>query len=84
MVYSLARDMEAGLVRDTEAAMAKLFASEVAGRAADANVQIHGGMGYMTEFSAERFYRDVRCLRIVEGTSEIQRIIISLKFLSDK
>jgi len=84
MVYSLARDMEAGLVRNTEAAMAKLFASEVAGRAADANVQIHGGMGYMAEFSAERFYRDVRCLRIVEGTSEIQRIIISRKYLSER
>jgi len=84
MVYSLARDMEAGLERDTEAAMAKLFASELAGRAADANVQIHGGMGYMMEFPAERFYRDVRCLRIVEGTSEIQRIIISRKFLLDK
>lgn len=81
MVYSLARDMEAGLDRNTEAAMAKLFASEVAGRAADANVQIHGGMGYMMEFPAERFYRDVRCLRIVEGTSEIQRILISRKFL---
>jgi len=84
MVYSLGRDMEAGLERNTEAAMAKLFASEVAGRAADINVQIHGGMGYMTEFSAERFYRDVRCLRIVEGTSEIQRILIARKYLSDK
>jgi acyl-CoA dehydrogenase len=84
MVYSLARDMEAGLEKNTEAAMAKLFASEVAGRAADMNVQIHGGMGYMRGFSAERFYRDVRCLRIVEGTSEIQRILISRKYLSDK
>ncbi|MBW1819653.1 MAG: acyl-CoA dehydrogenase family protein, partial [Deltaproteobacteria bacterium] len=65
MVYSLAKDMEAGLERNVEASMAKVFATEVAGRAADANVQIHGGMGYMSEHPAERFYRDVRLLRIV-------------------
>jgi acyl-CoA dehydrogenase len=82
MIYALAEDMEAGLERSTEAAMAKLFASELAGRAADANVQIHGGMGYMKEHTAERFYRDVRLLRIVEGTSEIQRIIIARNFLN--
>jgi acyl-CoA dehydrogenase len=84
MVYNLGRNMEAGLERDTEASMAKLFATEVAGRAADANVQIHGGMGYMREHPAERFYRDVRLLRIVEGTSEIQRIVIARKYLSEK
>jgi acyl-CoA dehydrogenase len=84
MVYSLARDMEAGLQRDTEASMAKLFATEVAGRAADANVQIHGGMGYMREHPAERFYRDVRLLRIVEGTSEIQRSVIARRYLSEE
>ncbi len=81
MVYNLAKDMEAGHNRDIEASMAKLFASEVAGRAADMNVQIHGGMGYMKELAAERLYRDVRVLRIVEGTSEIQRIIIARNYL---
>jgi acyl-CoA dehydrogenase len=81
MIYDVARDMEAGRKRDTEASMAKLFASEVAGRAADANVQIHGGMGYMNELAAERLFRDIRLLRIVEGTSEIQRIVIARRFL---
>ncbi|MBW1733177.1 MAG: acyl-CoA dehydrogenase family protein [Deltaproteobacteria bacterium] len=83
MVYTLAKDMEADLERNTEASMAKVFATEVAWRAADANVQIHGGMGYIREHPAERLYRDVRLLRIVEGTSEIQRIVISRKYLSN-
>ena len=82
MIYDLAKDMEMGLERNTEAAMAKLFASEMAGRVADSALQIHGGMGYMKECPVERFYRDIRLLRIVEGTSEIQRIIIGRKFLA--
>ena len=81
MIYDLAKDMEMGLERNTEAAMAKLFASEMAGRVADSALQIHGGMGYMKECPVERFYRDIRLLRIVEGTSEIQRMIIGRKFL---
>jgi len=84
MIYTLAKDMESGLERNTEASMAKVFATEMAGRAADANVQIHGGMGYMREHPAERFYRDVRLLRIVEGTSEIQRTVIARKYLAGK
>lgn len=83
MIYSCAKDMEAGLEQNTEASMAKVFASEVAGRVADYNVQIHGGMGYMRELPAERIYRDVRLLRIVEGTSEIQRTIVARKYLAD-
>src|SRR3712207_4469767 len=58
-------------------AMAKLFASETAGRVADRTVQIFGGRGYMTEHPAERHYRELRVDRIWEGTSEIQRLIIS-------
>jgi acyl-CoA dehydrogenase len=58
-------------------AMAKLFASETAGRVADRTVQIFGGRGYMTEHPAERHYRELRVDRIWEGTSEIQRVIIS-------
>lgn len=81
MVYDLADAMEKDGELDVDAAMAKLFASEVAGRVADRAVQIHGGMGYMREYVIERFYRDVRLLRIVEGTSEIQRIIIARKYL---
>ena len=58
-------------------AMAKLYASEMAGRVADRAVQIFGGRGYMTENPASRFYREVRVDRIWEGTSEIQRLIIA-------
>ncbi len=60
-----------------EASMAKLFASEMAQRAAYKALQIHGGYGYMKEYPVERYYRDVRVLTIYEGTSEIQRTVIS-------
>ena len=60
----------------TQAAMAKLYASECAGRICDKAVQIHGGYGYTKEYDVERHYRDVRVSRIYEGTSEIQRIVI--------
>lgn len=60
-----------------EGAMAKLYASEVAGEVSDMAVQIHGGYGLMEEYDVERFWRDHRLLRIGEGTSEIQRLIIS-------
>ncbi len=59
------------------AAMAKLYCSEVMGRAADHAVQIHGGYGLMCEYDVERFYRDQKLLTIGEGTSEIQRIVIA-------
>lgn len=64
-----------------EAAMCKLFASEMVGRIADRAVQIHGGMGYMRELAIERFYRDVRVMRIYEGTSEVQRLIIARELM---
>lgn len=60
-----------------EAAMAKLYCSEIAKEVADAAVQIHGGYGLMKEFNIERFYRDQRLLQIGEGTSEIQRMVIA-------
>jgi len=60
-----------------EGAMAKLYSSEVAGEVTDMAVQIHGGYGLMEEYDVERFWRDHRLLRIGEGTSEIQRLIIS-------
>jgi alkylation response protein AidB-like acyl-CoA dehydrogenase len=59
------------------AAMAKLYCSEVMGRVADHAVQIHGGYGLMKEYNVERFYRDHKLLEIGEGTSEVQRIVIS-------
>jgi alkylation response protein AidB-like acyl-CoA dehydrogenase len=59
-----------------EAAMAKLFASEMAERVCSDAIQIHGGYGYVTDFPVERIWRDVRVCQIYEGTSDIQRIII--------
>jgi acyl-CoA dehydrogenase len=64
-----------------EAASAKYFASEAAGRIADRAVQVHGGAGYMAEYAVERIYRDVRLLRIYEGTSQIQQLVIARQLL---
>jgi alkylation response protein AidB-like acyl-CoA dehydrogenase len=61
----------------TEAAMAKLYSSEMMGRVVDAAVQIHGGYGLMEEYPVAKFYRDQRLLEIGEGSSEVQRIVIS-------
>ncbi len=65
-------------------AMAKLFASEVAVRATEKGVQIFGGYGFVKEFPAEKFYRDVKLCTIGEGTSEIQRVVIARNLLSGK
>lgn len=62
---------------EKEAAMAKLYCSELMGRVANHAVQIHGGYGLMKEYAVERFYRDQKLLDIGEGTSEVQRIVIS-------
>lgn len=64
------------------AAMAKLACTEMAGRLADRAVQIHGGYGYSKDYEVERYYRDVRVLRIYEGTSEIQKIVIARDLLA--
>lgn len=64
-----------------EASMAKLLASEAAGKVADSAVQIHGAMGYAKEYPVERLYREARVFRIAEGTSEIQRILIAKQVL---
>jgi len=58
------------------ASCAKMFATEMVGRVADRGVQIHGGAGYINEYKVERFYRDVRLLRLYEGTTQIQQLII--------
>ena len=65
-----------------EASMAKLFASETAKRAADQAVQIHGGYGFVKEYHVERLMRDAKITQIYEGTSEVQRIVISRAILS--
>ncbi len=67
-----------------EAAMVKLFCSEGVSEIADMALQIHGGMGFSADIPIERFYRDARILRIFEGTSEIQKLIISRKTIKNK
>lgn len=67
---------------DAEAAMAKLFASEIAEEVTSEGIQIHGGYGYTTDFDVERYWRDARLTRIFEGTSEIQKRIIADRLLS--
>jgi len=83
MVYDAASRADRGERITDRAAMAKLFATEMLGRVADAAVQIHGGMGYMRELWIERAYRDARITRIYEGTSEIQRMVIAGALLAD-
>ncbi len=77
--YSLhaARLCEAGMDCMKEAAMAKLFATEIAEKVCSDALQIHGGYGYLNDFPVERYYRDVRLCKIYEGTSHIQKVIIS-------
>jgi acyl-CoA dehydrogenase len=77
MVLDAARRRDNKEDISTEASCCKLFASEMCGRVADRSVQIHGGAGYISEYAAERFYRDVRLFRIYEGTSQIQQIVIA-------
>ena len=81
MVYRAAACKDAGRPFTKEAAMAKLFASEVAEKAAFKALQIHGGYGYSREYPVERIYRDQRLCSIGEGTSEIQRLVIARQIL---
>jgi butyryl-CoA dehydrogenase len=81
MVYRAAAMKDAGLRFTKEAAMAKLFASQAAERAAFKALQIHGGYGYSREYPVERIYRDQRLCSIGEGTSEIQRLVIARQIL---
>jgi acyl-CoA dehydrogenase len=84
LVHSAARLKDAGQARVTlESSMAKLFATEMAHRAVDQAVQIHGGAGLLRGSPIERLYREVRAPRIYEGTSEIQRLIIARQLLRD-
>ncbi|HEV7784067.1 MAG TPA: acyl-CoA dehydrogenase family protein [Thermoanaerobaculia bacterium] len=85
LVYRAAWTRDAGAERVTrEAAMAKLFATEAAQRVIDGAVQLLGGRGVVAGSPVERLYREVRALRIYEGTSEIQRLVIAGQLLADK
>ena len=77
LMQSVAARFDAGESVSLECSALKLHASEAVGRIADRAVQIHGGAGYMAEYKVERFYRDVRLLRIYEGTTQIQQTIIA-------
>ena len=84
LTYRAAILKDCGKANRKEAAMAKLFASETAEKAANEAVQIFGGYGYIKEYPVEKFYRDAKLLTIGEGTSEIQRIVIAGELLKDK
>jgi hypothetical protein len=77
MYLHAAEKHDAGLDSTYEASVSKLFASEMAERVASAAIQIHGGYGYLEDYDVEKIYRDVRVYQIYEGTSEIQKIVIS-------
>jgi alkylation response protein AidB-like acyl-CoA dehydrogenase len=81
LVYRAAWMNEKGLPTTKETSIAKLFATEVAVKAASEAVLIHGGRGYSNEYPVERFYRDIKGLQIYEGTSHIQRIVIAREVL---
>ena len=72
-----------GMKTTLESSMAKLYTSEVAVRCANEGVQIHGGYGFIKDYPAEKFYRDVKLCTIGEGTSEIQRLVIARQILRD-
>ena len=76
LIWHAASMKDAGLPCLKEAAMAKLFASEMAEQVCSDAIQVHGGYGYVSDFPVERIYRDVRVCQIYEGTSDIQKIII--------
>jgi alkylation response protein AidB-like acyl-CoA dehydrogenase len=77
LIWHAAAMKDAGLPCLKEAAMAKLFASEMAERVCSAAIQVHGGYGYVSDFPVERIYRDVRVCQIYEGSSDIQKILIA-------
>jgi len=83
LVYHAAWMKDQGMDITKEAAMAKLFASETAMEVTTEAIQVHGGYGYVREYDVERFFRDAKILEIGEGTSEIQRLIISREILKD-
>jgi len=83
MVRDVAARFDAGEKISADVSATKYFTTEAVGRVADRAVQIHGGAGYMAEYKVERFYRDVRVLRIYEGTSQIQQTIIAKALLRE-
>ncbi|MCZ7676100.1 MAG: acyl-CoA dehydrogenase family protein [Roseovarius sp.] len=83
LVVDAARRRDAGENVSMAAACAKMFASEMVGRVADRNVQVHGGAGYIRDYRAEQLFRDARLYRIYEGTTQIQQTIIAKQLVSE-
>jgi alkylation response protein AidB-like acyl-CoA dehydrogenase len=83
LTFRAASLKDAGSKSTLESSMAKLYASEVAVRCANEGVQIHGGYGFIKDYPAEKFYRDVKLCTIGEGTSEVQRLVIARQLLKD-
>jgi alkylation response protein AidB-like acyl-CoA dehydrogenase len=83
LTHRAAAMKDAGMKTTLESSMAKLYTSEVAVRCANEAVQIHGGYGFIKDYPAEKFYRDVKLCTIGEGTSEIQRLVIARQILKD-
>jgi alkylation response protein AidB-like acyl-CoA dehydrogenase len=83
LTFRAAAMKDAGMKSTQESSMAKLFTSEVAVRCANESVQIHGGYGFIKDYPAEKFYRDVKLCTIGEGTSEVQRLVIARQLLKD-
>ena len=83
LIHSAAWRKDQGLPYSKQAAMAKLYASEMSGRVTDKALQIHGGYGYIADFPVERHLRDARITQIYEGTSEIQRLVIAREVLRE-
>jgi butyryl-CoA dehydrogenase len=81
LVYRAAWLKDQGKPFSTEAAMAKLYASEMASRVTNAAIQVHGGYGYITDYKVERYLRDAKLTEIGEGTSQIQRLVIARNLL---
>src|SRR5438093_2181815 len=81
LTYRAAWMKDQGMLTTAQSSMAKLYAGEVAVRVANECVQIHGGYGYIKEYPAEKYYRDVKLCTIGEGTSEIQRLVIAREIL---
>jgi acyl-CoA dehydrogenase len=83
MVREVAARYDSGEDTSIGPSSAKLWCSEMVGRATDRAVQVHGGLGYLRSTPVERFYRDARLYRLYEGTSEVQRVIVGSGLLRE-
>jgi alkylation response protein AidB-like acyl-CoA dehydrogenase len=81
LTLNAAKMYDAGMPIKMESSMAKYYAAEIALKACDTAITVHGGYGYCMDYPVERYYRDVKCYHIAEGTSQIQRLVIARELL---